>query len=486
MSQMLTNETAIATVQNLIAGSWVSGSADENIDVINPATGDVLARFMSSSREDVDLAVQAARDAQPSWAALTPGERSELLHRLVDAVRESGDELVELEVLDAGKPINAARTEEFPAILDALRHFAGAARSLSGQAAAEYVAGNTTFVRREPLGVVAGITPWNYPLWQAVWKIVPALAAGNTVVIKPAENTPLSTTRFAAIAQGILPAGVLNLVNGHGRTTGAYLANHPDVNLVSFTGSTETGRAIAHATAEGPKRSLLELGGNAPVVVLDDADIEDAAATVASAGLYNAGQECMAATRIIVSEKVSDEFVARLIHHLGSVVIGDTREEATTLGPLISEQQRDRVEGMLKRRPDHSVVAFGGGRPDLPGFYLEPTVITGLVQDDELVQEEIFGPVMTVQTFRDDAEALTMANGVRFGLAGSVWTRGIERGLRFVNALNFGNVWINNHLIVGPDFPIGGFNESGYGKEGGAAGIEEFTRLKQIGIKLGK
>jgi betaine-aldehyde dehydrogenase len=472
-------------VKNFIGGVWGPGSSDESIEVVNPSSGQVIGRYTASSTADVDRAVRAARDSQPGWAARTPGERSQLLHDLVDAVRKNVEELVRLEVIDAGKPVAAARDEEFPAILDALRHFAGAARNLTGQPAGEYAANTTTIIRREPLGVIAGITPWNYPLWQAVWKIVPALAAGNTVVIKPAEDTPLSTTRFVDIASTVLPAGVLNLVNGRGADVGDYLSRHPDINLLSFTGSTATGRAIAHAAAEGPKRALLELGGNAPVVILDDADIDDAAATVASAGLYNAGQECMAATRVIVSEKIVDAFVDKLVGHLKEVTVGDTEEESTVLGPLISERQRDRVEGLLGRRPASSRIAFGGGRPDLPGFFLEPTLITGLSQDDELVQEEIFGPVITVQTFAEDTEALAMANGVRFGLAGSVWTQNVQRGLRFVNALNFGNVWINTHLIVGPDFPIGGFNESGYGKEGGATGIEEFTRIKQVGIKLG-
>jgi len=482
---MSSNTVLTLSIQNLIGGAWIDGSSDEFIDVVNPSSGELIARFPSSTEKDVDSAVHAARMAQPGWAVLTPGERSGLLHDLVDAVRDHLEELIELEVIDSGKPVTAARTEEFPAILDALRHFAGAARALGGQPAGEYVAGTTTMVRREPLGVVAGITPWNYPLWQAVWKIVPALAAGNTVVIKPAENTPLSTARFAAIAQQVLPTGVLNVINGYGRTVGSYLAHHPGINLVSFTGSTATGRMIAQAAAEGPKRALLELGGNAPVIILDDADIEDAAETVAAAGMYNAGQECMAASRVIVSEKIADEFIAHLVVHLRNVVVGDTANEKTTLGPLISERQRARVEGLLQRRPARASIILGGSRPNLAGFFLEPTVVTGVEQDDELVQEEIFGPVITIQTFADDTEALEKANGVPFGLAGSVWTQNVQRGMRFVNALNFGNVWINTHLIVGPDFPIGGFNESGYGKEGGATGIEEFTRIKQIGIKHG-
>jgi betaine-aldehyde dehydrogenase len=480
---MSTNAVKNLTIANLIGGSWSAGSA-ETVDVLNPATGESVAQFTSSTADEVDAAVAAARLAQPAWAALPPGARSAELHRLVDAFQENLEELIELEVIDAGKPITAAREEEFPALIDAMRHFAGAARVMSGQPAGEYIEGVTTLVRREPLGVVAGITPWNYPLWQAIWKIMPALAAGNTVVIKPAENTPLATTRFAQIANDILPAGILNIVQGLGATTGKILAEHPDVNLVSFTGSVQTGRAIAHAVAEGPKRAVLELGGNAPVVIFEDADLDKAAQTVTEAGLYNTGQECMAATRVIVAESVAEEFTQKLLARIQQVVVGDTFDEKTVLGPLITERQRSRVEGLLSRLPKHAVLAHGGKRPELPGFYLEPTVVTGVRQDDEIVQEEIFGPVITVQTFDTAATALQYANGVRFGLAGSVWTRDVARAVRFANSLEFGNVFVNTHLMVGPDIPIGGFNESGYGKEGGALGVEEFTRVKQVAVQI--
>ncbi len=472
-------------VQNYIGGEWSPGSSQEVIDVIDPATGSVVARFTSSAPGDVDRAVAAARAAQPAWAGLTAGERSQLLHQVADLFAANLDELIELEVCDAGKPITAARVEEFPAIADAIRHFAGAARTMSAQPAGEYVSGTTTLFRREPLGVVAGITPWNYPLWQAVWKVVPALAVGNTVVLKPAENTPLSATRFVALAAKVLPAGVLNLVHGYGHSTGDSLTHHPGVDLVSFTGSVATGKAVARAAAEGPRRTVLELGGNAPVIVHEDADLADAATTIAQASMYNAGQECMAATRVIVAEPVADEFLAQLVDRLSEVVVGDTTDEKTTLGPLISERQLARAEEMLARRPQSAKLVLGGHRVNRPGFYLEPTVITGLAQDDELVQEEIFAPVITVQTFTDEEEALAMANGVRFGLSGSVWTQNVQRALRFANGLDFGNVWVNAHLVVGCDFPIGGFNESGYGKEGGIGGIEEFTRLKQVGLKIG-
>lgn len=472
-----------ARVRNFIDGVWADGSTADLIDVVNPATGEVLTRFHSSSTEDVDRAVAAARAATTGWASRTTGQRANLLHQVADSFAAHLLELRDLEIADAGKPITVATAEEFPLILDSIRYFAGAARSLTSQAAAEYLPGVTTMFRREPLGVVAAITPWNYPLWMAIWKVIPALVTGNTVVLKPAENTPLSTTRFVELAAEVLPPGVLNLVHGYGSVAGHHLANHPDIDLVSFTGSIATGRAIARAAAEKPRRSVLELGGNAPFVVLDDANLTDAAETLASMGMYNAGQECMAASRVIVAESVAADFADRLVAELGAVVLGDPTAERTTLGPLISEQQLARVEGLVARRPGHAKILLGGQRVDRPGFFFEPTVITGLAQTDELVQEEIFGPVITIQTFAHIDEALTMANGVSFGLAGSVWTEDIEKGLALTGALNFGNVWLNTHLAVGLDFPLGGFNESGYGKEGGLAGIEEFTRVKQIGLR---
>ena len=476
--------TSPATVTNIIDGKAVTGSSEQTRQILNPSTGEVVAELTESTTGDGDAAVEAARAAFPAWAATTPGARSQLLHELVGLLEDNIDELAQLETVDAGKPTTVARGDELPGMVAALRHFAGAGRVLSGQAAGDFTEGNTSYVRREPLGVVLGITPWNFPLWQAIWKLGPALAAGNTVVIKPAELTPLATTRFAELASEILPPGVLNVVHGTGGVIGDALVRHPQVDLVSFTGSTAAGRRIAQAAGGAPKRLVLELGGNAPVVIYDDIDLEAALPILTNGVLFNAGQECMSATRMLVSEKIHDRFVEAMAASLSAAKVGDAADRATVLGPLISRTQLDRVVGLVDRRPERAQVITGGHAVDGPGYFYEPTLITGLEQDDELVQQEIFGPVATVQTFTDEADALAKANAVEQGLAASVWTRDIGRALRNVNAIQCGVVWVNNHMAVGPEGPLGGFKGSGYGKEGGSAGLEEFTRVKQVIVSL--
>jgi betaine-aldehyde dehydrogenase len=473
------------TFKNVINGELVDSASGETYGVIDPTTGEVYAHAPLSGAEDVDRAYAAADAAFDGWAYATPQDRANALLRIAGAIEERVDEINAVECKDTGKPLGLTMSEEMPYASDHFKFFAGAARLLEGKSAGEYLADHTSWIRREPIGVVGQVTPWNYPLMMMIWKIAPALAAGNTIVLKPSDTTPASSTLLAELAQEFLPPGVLNVVTGD-RDTGRALVAHKTPQMVAITGSVRAGMQVAEAASHDLKRVHLELGGKAPVVVFDDADVAKAAEGIAGAGLFNAGQDCTAATRILVQAGIHDEFVAALAEAAQGMPTGLPDAEGTYYGPLNNENQLAHVTGMVDRLPDHASIVTGGTRHGERGYFFDPTVLSGLRQDDEQIQTEIFGPVMTVQKFADEAEALRWANGVEYGLSSSVWTKDHARALRMSRRLDFGVVWINTHIPFVSEMPHGGFKHSGYGKDLSMYGLEDYTRIKHVMSYIGE